>query len=174
MSRRVCSVEGCNEKHDARGLCHKHYWRWKRNGHTSLKYESHGMNGTRIYLLWASMKARCSNENDPRFKNYGGRGITVCDEWRNSFSAFYRDMGDPPTDKHEIDRLDNDDNYCKENCAWRTHEENTQHTRRTKLTIEKARIIKHSDRPNQELADEFGVHNSQISRIKSGKHWKNA
>jgi hypothetical protein len=62
------------------------------------------------------MIARCFNKNNAHYKDYGGRGITVCDKWL-TFEGFYEDMGDPP-DKLSIHRKNNDKNYCKENCIW--------------------------------------------------------
>jgi hypothetical protein len=59
----------------------------------------------------------------PYYDRYGGRGIKVCDEWNTSFEAFYRDMGDPPTPQHSLDRIDNDGPYEKANCKWSTRSE---------------------------------------------------
>lgn len=69
------------------------------------------------YNAWVSMKQRCINPNNPRYKNYGGRGITVCKRWFNSFPNFLKDMGEKP-DGLSIDRINNDKNYCKSNCRW--------------------------------------------------------
>lgn len=71
-----------------------------------------------LYRTWSDMKTRCYNKNHKYFGRYGGRGITVCDEWLASFEAFLKDMGRKPSPKHSLDRIDNDMGYSKENCKW--------------------------------------------------------
>lgn len=83
----------------------------------------HGMFGTPEYKAWSAMIQRCSNPKDSRYYSHGGRGIKVCDEWRASFENFYKDMGDRPSDKHSLDRIDNDGNYEPTNCKWSTQSE---------------------------------------------------
>ena len=89
---------------------------------------SHKKSGTRIYSIWVNMKSRCSNLNSDKYKWYGARGISVCNGWQK-FDQFYKDMGDPPTIKHTLDRIDNDGNYCNENCKWSTMKEQCQNRR---------------------------------------------
>lgn len=82
------------------------------------------MDGKRrkTYLSWIMMKQRCYNKNYNKFENYGGRGITVCNRWKNSFVNFLEDMGDRPKGR-TLDRKNNNGNYCKENCRWATSTE---------------------------------------------------
>jgi hypothetical protein len=71
-----------------------------------------------LYGIWTGMRQRCNNPNDARFKNYGGRGITVCARW-NSFRNFVLDVGARPRD-HSLDRINNDLGYFPENVRWAT------------------------------------------------------
>jgi hypothetical protein len=85
-----------------------------------MKIERHGMKGTKIYMVWEQIKARCLNPNNKRWERYGGRGITVCDEWSKSFIAFYNDMIEGYAHGLQLDRIDNDSGYRKDNCRWVT------------------------------------------------------
>lgn len=78
---------------------------------------SHNMTGTKVYRAWKGMKQRCTNPNYSHYHRYGGRGISYSSDWE-LFENFFRDMGQPPSSKHQLDRIDNDGNYCKNNCRW--------------------------------------------------------
>lgn len=75
---------------------------------------------------WRHIISRTTNVNHRLYPNYGGRGITMCDEWKNSFETFLKDMGTPPFSGAHIDRIDNDLGYYKENCRWATVKQNLQ------------------------------------------------
>ena len=89
----------------------------------------HGMWKTPEYKAWQSLKQRCNNENCHNFKDYGGRGISVCDRWMNSFENFYEDMGDRPGGYYSIDRIDVDGDYEQSNCRWATRSEQQKNRR---------------------------------------------
>lgn len=87
----------------------------------------HGYNRTATYVVWSNMHARCSNPNRKEYKNYGGRGISVCERW-NEFQNFLDDMGEKPP-RLSIDRINNDGNYEPTNCRWATASQQRQNQR---------------------------------------------
>ena len=104
----------------------------ERRKETTRKAKSkHGMKGTRLYRIWQGMKSRCGNPNIPCYPYYGGRGITVCDEWKNSFEAF-RDwaLSHGYSDELTIDRMDVNGNYEPSNCRWASMAEQNKNKRR--------------------------------------------
>lgn len=86
----------------------------------------HGGAGTPEYNSWLNMKQRCHNPKRPRFKDWGARGITVCDRWRNDFAAFLADMGEKPSPDHTLDRKNGELGYSPENCRWATKREQSE------------------------------------------------
>lgn len=91
-------------------------------------YAKRSIKGKGIYNCWRHMRERCENENCKDYKDYGDRGITVCERWMD-FKNFIEDMGERPTSKHSIDRIDTDGNYFPENCKWATNPEQQNNKR---------------------------------------------
>lgn len=100
---------------------------------------THGHSGgnekprTGEYSSWANMKQRCLNPDNPRYYQYGGRGIRICKRWQNSFSNFLQDLGPKPHPKYTIERIDNDGNYEPSNCKWDTKENQNKNSRKCRF-----------------------------------------
>ena len=125
----------------------------------------HGMTGTRIYKIWCKIKERCYNPNNRSYKNYGSRGITVCDEWRDDFQAFYDwAMSNGYADELTIDRISVNGNYEPSNCRWATNKEQCNNKRNNHILTynEKSQTV-------AQWANELKTNDSTIcERIRRG------
>lgn len=129
-----CSIDGCEKPVKARGICNAHYVfffrRQQANGIEipySIPHRKDSMSST--YKQWAGMKTRCSNPNHQAYKDYGGRGIRVCDRWL-VFKNFLVDMGERPSKLHSLDRIDVNGNYEPSNVRWATPKEQVANKRK--------------------------------------------
>lgn len=124
---------------------------------------THGKSEDNIYNRWRGILARCEDETAISYPNYGGRGIKVCDRWK-TFENFYADMGEPPNEDMQIDRIDNDGEYSPENCQWISRLDNIRKQSRVrKFTINGAQYTV------QELAEKYNLHPKCLSkRLKMG------
>jgi hypothetical protein len=123
----------------------------------------HGMTNTRTYKSWIGMKQRCYNQNNKKYMIYGGRGIYVCESWKNSFESFYKDMGEAP-DGMSIDRIDVNGNYEPSNCRWATQKEQ-QNNRSNNLILE----YQSKKYTLQQLCDHLGKNSDKVQqRLKRG------
>ena len=166
-----CKVPSCERRHYSRGYCRAHYTRFMfspnglrpRKAIGKITYQSR----TRTYNIWRGMKNRCKNPACVSFHRYGGRGIKVCDDWYD-YENFLKDMG-PAPDGLEIDRKDNDGDYCPENCHWTTPAVNKKNKQPFKLSDRQVKEIRKRIRDGEiqsALSREYGVSKALISRIK--------
>jgi hypothetical protein len=109
------------------------------HGHTTERRRS------RTHRAWSGMKNRCYNANDRTFTRYGARGVSVCQEWRESFEAFLRDMGEHPGKGYSLDRIDSAGHYTPDNCRWATAREQCNNRRVTRFLTYKGETMPLAD-----------------------------
>jgi hypothetical protein len=126
------------------------------------------------YMAWINMMRRCYKLDYFCYDRYGGRGIKVCPEWHNPM-AFVIDVGKRPTPQHSVGRVDNDKGYEPDNCRWETRTQQMRNRRTSKLNMVEAREIRmlvQRGYARCEVAAEFGISQSMVSRIVRVNRWK--
>ena len=127
-----------------------------------------------LYLTWYRMIRRCTNTKDKNYHDYGGRGITVCDRWRNDFWAFVADMGPKPTPDHSIERQNNNGNYEPANCCWATtvvQNRNNRGTRLNTIAVADIRQRLSNGESQRSIASAFGISQASVSHVATGATW---
>ena len=134
---------------------------------------THGKRHTKLFGVWWQMIQRCRNPKHKAYRNYGGRGIAVCDRWK-SFENFALDMGEAPHGL-SLERKDNDGHYDPSNCVWATASQQSRNTRTSKLTADQVRemisLLK-SGETQKAVAERFGVSRSAVRKIFHGEMWR--
>lgn len=142
-----------------------------------ITYENrvtHGYSKTRVYRVWIDIKARCLNKACESYKSYGAVGISIHPTWL-AFEPFYKDMGEPPSHRHQIDRIDNSRGYEPSNCRWVTPVDQARNTSRCKLDIKKAaeiRKLSFNRVPTKDIAERYGVSLDTVWAVTSGRTWR--
>jgi hypothetical protein len=132
---------------------------------------THGQSKTRLYKIWLGMRARTGNPNEKIYKYYGGRGISICNEWSSyeGFRLWALESG--YSGNLTIDRSNCDKNYCADNCRWVSIADQQRNRRNNKLDRDKAWSIFHDQRPNKDIAKTYGVSISSVQLIKRKRSW---
>ncbi len=124
---------------------------------------------------WENIKQRCYNPHNPVFRHYGGRGIVICDQWRDSFKVFFADVGPRPSARHSIDRFpDNNGNYEPGNVRWATQKDQLRNSRKAKLTSVGVLEIRRRRAAGELLATiaaAVGVSDTLVGDVLCGRRW---
>lgn len=135
---------------------------------TSDRQITHGMSYSEEYEIFKNIQQRCTNPKNPHYKNYGGRGIDICERWTNNFHNFYQDMGKRPSALHSVERRENDLGYSPENCYWATKKEQSRNKRSSVFITFQNRTMILAD-----WASELKVYDSTIrNRMKKGESFE--
>lgn len=137
---------------------------------SSTRLKTHGLSKQPFHIVWVNMIQRCTNEKYPQYMDYGGRGIRVCERWLD-FNNFYNDMYLSYNENLELDRIDNNKGYYKENCRWATIKINQRNKRSTKLNSQAVAEIRESGIKPSILAKKYGVNTNTIYRALNLKTW---
>lgn len=163
---KMCSVDGCERPATAKGLCPGHYYRNRTKVPADAPLRRQGESSHPLYHTWANMIARCHRPKDRHYPRWGGRGIVVCDRWRQSFFWFVEDVGERPPG-HTLDRIENDGPYAPGNCKWATPAEQNRNRRNTRVTVDQAGKIldlSRSGLSRGEVAAAVGVRYEDVIR----------
>lgn len=135
---------------------------------------THGKTDTKVHCAWMSMRLRCGNKNNKCYEIYGGRGIKVCKRWAR-FENFLKDMGEPPSDKHSLDRIDSNKDYKPSNCRWATTTEQNRNRRGVKFNESDVRMVRYLRRrgfATKDLGKIFHTNAKYIRDICNKFCWK--
>lgn len=178
-----CRVEGCSRVARARGMCQMHYYRFMRNGTTDLLHwrgdaKEQRMSDHPLYNSWRAMNDRCLCKTNKWYKDYGGRGITICERWRPpyGFWNFVADMGDKPSydkgpggrDLYSLDRIDVDGDYEPGNCRWANQSEQMNNTTRNRKFVAFGEAGTFTELFRKFAPDELNIKTAQNRFYKSG------
>ncbi len=147
LTRKHCRSCGCYRKANMRRIAVRH-----------------GMAASSEYGIWLGVKKRTGDKNNVAYERYGGRGITMCDRWRDSFETFYKDMGPRPTNRHTLERKDNSMGYAPENCVWATYQEQARNRRSNRILTFRGESM-----PAIAWAERYGMEDQVLCRrLKKG------
>lgn len=145
----------------------------------TLKYihpnTKHGGKGTRLYNIWALIKQRCTNPNNKDYYNYGGRGITVCNDWLGFVPFMYWSLSNGYSENLVIDRINNNKNYEPSNCRWITILESNRNKRNIPMTMSLANEIRELHNTGKYtqryLAKKYSLNYQYISKLIRNERW---